>query len=815
MRTKIHWRLDGIAVSRATLSEINTRARERAEFTTVWSAEIKRSRRLFLGPVSSQVSILRKILERGRITVLSQELEAQILKLVGDQTGRQEPALLALQFAHQVQILAVRLLYNFVITGVAKAKIKLYCKIAQLALRDLRGLDQAVAELYDLPPLCQELRVAIGEKKSGYLAVTLGSAAPEGELASMTEVSNVVSTTGVAEATDTSTAVADGLEPDGVQPNLLDLCQGQERLICCESPEKPIKFLLNYIFGFPDFRPSQIDSIIRILQGKDTIALLPTGSGKSVIFQMLALIRPGFGLVVAPIVSLIYDQVDNLERRGIDRVAGITAGTTDKAELMKKVMAGEILLLYVAPERLQIKDFQTQLKRFALGRNFSILAIDEAHCVSEWGHDFRTSYLNLARICRQLAPGAPLLALTGTASARILQEMCIDLAMPASAVQRPDNFDRPEIHFDVVRAPVQEKSLALRRILTELLPKKFGLSPTEFYRLQGEATMSGIVFCPHVSGDFGVVKVKEMVKTLGLVATEYYGQQNPAERRAGELPWTEQKQQNAARFKDNLVPLLVATKSFGMGVDKPNIRYVIHYCPSASIEAYYQEAGRGGRDREVAWGFVIISNDKEKRNADLLARKTAYPDFKAKFMGRGSGLEQRVKRLTQKVQAKIAESLQLEETDELQDDVDLLLHFHIHNFTGPQEELAAANAILLRLGDLSMAGEVSLKPKYSEIGSIEKSIFRLQRAGFLHSYTVDFAKSEYLLNLVGLTKQEEARARTRLEAEIEQSYAETELERRCAIGKIVEIMTTAGDMVDSDDRDNYLRKEIVGYLTSE
>ena len=211
---------------------------------------------------------------------------------------------------------------------------------------------------------------------------------------------------------------------------------------------------------------------------------------------------------------------------------------------------------------------------------------------------------------------------------------------------------------------------------------------------------------------------------------------------------------------------------------------------------------------------MIISNDKEKRNADLLARKTTYPDFKAKFTGRASGLEQRVKRLTQKVQAKITESLQLEETDELQDDVDLLLHFHIHNFTGPQEELAAANAILLRLGDLSMAGEVSLRPKYSEIGSIEKSIFRLQRAGFIHSYTVDFAKGEYLLNLVGLTKQEEGQARARLMTEIEQSYAETELERRCAIGKIVEIMTTAGDMVDPDERDNYLRKEIVGYLTS-
>ena len=823
MRTKIHWRLDGIAVSRATLSEINTRARERAEFTTVWSAEIKRGRRPFLGPVSSQVSILRKILERGRITVLSQELEAQILKLVGDQTGRQEPALLALQFAHQVQILAVRLLCNFVITGVAKAKIKLYCKIAQLALRDLRGLDQAVADLYDLPPLCQELDVAIGEEKSEYLVVALGSASPEDKLVNMTKIGDATSTTTsvvktveVAEATKVSTTVAaDGVELDEAQPNLLDLCQGQEQLICCGSPEKPIKFLLNYIFGFPDFRPSQIDSIIRILQGKDTIALLPTGSGKSVIFQMLALIRPGFGLVVAPIVSLIYDQVDNLQRRGIDRVAGITAGTTDKAELMERVVKGEILLLYVAPERLVIKDFQAQLKRFAAGRNFSILAIDEAHCVSEWGHDFRTSYLNLARICRQLAPGAPLLALTGTASARILQEMCMDLDMPASAVQRPDNFDRPEIHFDVVRAPVQEKSLALRRILTELLPKKFGISPTEFYRLQGVETMSGIIFCPHVGGDFGVVKIKEMVKTLGLVATEYYGQQNPAERRAGELPWTEQKQQNAARFKDNLVPLLVATKSFGMGVDKPNIRYVIHYCPSASIEAYYQEAGRGGRDREVAWSFVIISNDKEKRNADLLARKTAYPDFKAKFMGRGSGLEQRVKRLTQKVQAKIAESLQLEETDELQDDVDLLLHFHVHNFTGPQEELAAANAILLRLGDLSMAGEVSLKPKYSEIGSIEKSIFRLQRAGFIRSYTVDFAKREYLLNLVGLTEREEDRARARLEAEIEQSYTETEPERRCAIGKIVEIMTTAGDMVDPDERDDYLRKEIVGYLTSE
>ena len=399
MREKFHLRLDGVAVTRATVDEINKGALERAELATTWCAEVVSAKKLELGMVSSQAAIVRKILERGRITLLSQKLEAQILKIVG-QTGDPDDLAEAIQFAHQVQLLMAYLQCSLTIV-VEKDRASTWRKVASAALEDLQELDLAIAELYGMSPLWQKIRIAVADDDSG--------------------IGTVVRIQ----------------EDDGVEPVVVDLCLGIENLRCCQRPEKSIRFLLNYIFGFPDFRPSQIDSIIRILQGKDTIALLPTGSGKSIIFQMLALIRPGFGLVIAPIVSLIHDQVDNLLRRGIDRVAGVTASTSDKSAIMQQVKNGQILLLYVSPERLQIQNFQDTLSELGKSRNFSILAIDEAHCVSEWGHDFRTSYLNLASICRRVAPKSPLLALTGTASARILQEMCVDLGMGAEAVQRP------------------------------------------------------------------------------------------------------------------------------------------------------------------------------------------------------------------------------------------------------------------------------------------------------------------------------------------------------------------------------------------
>lgn len=768
MREKFHLRLDGVAVTRVTLDEINKGALERAELATTWRAEVESAKKLELGMVSSQAAIVRKILERGRITLLSQKLEAQILKIVG-QTGDPDDLAEAIQFAHQVQLLMTYLQCSLTIV-VEKDRASTWRKVASAALEDLQELDLAIAELYGMSPLWQKIRIAVADDDGG------------------------------------AGTVARIQEDDGVEPVVVDLCLGTENLRCCQRPEKSIRFLLNYIFGFPDFRPSQIDSIIRILQGKDTIALLPTGSGKSIIFQMLALIRPGFGLVIAPIVSLIHDQVDNLLRRGIDRVAGVTASTSDKSAIMQQVKNGQILLLYVSPERLQIQNFQDTLSELGKSRNFSILAIDEAHCVSEWGHDFRTSYLNLASICRRVAPKSPLLALTGTASARILQEMCVDLGMGAEAVQRPKQFDRPELHFDVIRTSTAEKPVVLRRILTELLPQKFGMSPTEFYRLQEKETMSGVIFCPHVSGDYGVATVRKIVQSLGLVVTEYFGQGHGA-------GWAVQKQDNAAKFKDNHVPLLVATKSFGMGVDKPNIRYVIHYCPPASIEAYYQEAGRGGRDRETAWSFVILSNDHERRNAELLSVEKSYADFVKSIKGETSPVRKKLGQVAARAKEKICETLQIELTEVERDDIDLLLYFHLHNFVGPETELKLAEDLLKKL-QVQERAKIEISPERGQEGTIERSIYRLQKAGYIQDYRVDFRSNSYQIKPSKLSKAELVRSREKLQSDIAAVYKEVEPTRRGAIAKIIEIMTTAGKMVDSAEKDDYLRREMINYLTS-
>ena len=486
--------------------------------------------------------------------------------------------------------------------------------------------------------------------------------------------------------------------------------------------EKSLRYVLNYIYRFDGFRPNQIDGIRQTIEGNDSIVLLPTGSGKSVVYQLLSYIMPGTVIVFDPIVSLIEDQVDNLTRIGADRVFGITSSTQNKNHLQHAMESGHFNLVFMSPERLQIDNFREALQKLCSWSIIPVCAIDEAHCVSEWGHDFRTSYLNLANTCRNLLKtrsGSPsILALTGTASEAVLRDMERDLSISDIFVIRPDSFDRKEIEFIVVPAQSSMKNSTLERIIEHDLPEKFGMDFDEFYESNGDNTMSGIIFCPHVNGKYGIMQILSDMDSLGIDTKEYSGEK-PKNSPKTDDEWSKYKTEVAKQFKDNSFPLLAATKSFGMGIDKPNIRYTIHYGLPQSIESYYQEAGRAGRDRKQAYSYVIVSNDYPDHNKHLLSANSTLDDMRKS----------------------------MDEHKWNGDDVDRMLFFHTNSFGGIEDELLEARSVLDKIGDIDRARFVTIASFQSEREKVEKVIYRLSILGVVEDYTINFSSNEFNITL--------------------------------------------------------------------
>jgi len=372
------------------------------------------------------------------------------------------------------------------------------------------------------------------------------------------------------------------------------------------------EYLLNFIFRKKNFWEGQWEAISRALQGWDSIVLLPTGGGKSIAFQLASLLRPGPCLVIDPLISLIEDQLDNLRSLGIDRVVGISSQISfqEKTVALRSFSHGHYLFCYVAPERLQMEDFRESLRAITTGSPVSLIAVDEVHCVSEWGHDFRTSYLNVARnawtYCEHDGNIPPLMGLTGTASRSVLKDVQRELGIESfDAIVTPRSFDRPELNFRVVQCRSSEKEARLKGYIASL-PQEFRQSRNVFFQPRGVNTMAGLIFYPHVNGELGVTGGYQILEDeIGSVAI-YSGQ--PPKGTSNDR-WDELKMAFARRFKHNEVIILVCTNAFGMGIDMPNIRYTVHMNLPRSIEAFYQEAGRAGRNRSKSECCLIVSND--------------------------------------------------------------------------------------------------------------------------------------------------------------------------------------------------------------
>ena len=499
-----------------------------------------------------------------------------------------------------------------------------------------------------------------------------------------------------------------------------------------DEARRALVTILQAVFAKEDFLQGQFEALAEILEGRDCTVLLPTGAGKSIIYQMAGLCLPGRTLVIDPINALIDDQRYGLNIHGIDRTIGITSATTKKGlgrQLLSAVSNADAYFTFISPERMKSQAFRSALREMTSLTPVNLVVIDEAHCVSEWGHDFRTAYLGLGDVLRDHCKDGsgtppPLLALTGTASRAVLRDVLLQLGMverTANSVVRPKTFDRKELNYRVKLADPITAGSDLRGVLKSL-PSVFGESAQTFFEPDGENTFSGLIFCPTVNGYHGVVETSDEIKGI-IPSTRIYAGSAP--KRLGKINWDLAKQNNASSFKNNSVTALVTTVAFGMGIDKPNIRWVIHYGLPKSIESFYQEVGRAGRDRREAHCILVLTEFNEVRNQNLLSESI---DLET---------------------ARTANDVKRTEKD----DVVQSMWFHLNTYEGIKGEHLSLMQVANILAPSASMRKVSL-PFAGAQAEREKALHRLTLLGVVADYTVEYGSQEFVVSVNGITSDQ-------------------------------------------------------------
>ena len=360
---------------------------------------------------------------------------------------------------------------------------------------------------------------------------------------------------------------------------------------------------LKHYYGYDEFRPGQEAIISEILTGQPVLAVLPTGAGKSICFQLPSLLLRGVTLVVSPLISLMKDQAEALTARGIPAAYLDSSMTgSEYGRVLHAALSKQCKFLYVAPERL----LNPQFLRFAKAAYITLVAVDEAHCVSQWGHSFRRDYYNIPQFMSELSPRPLIAAFTATATPQVREDICQRLEMRGAKIV-VSGFDRPNLHFAVERTQDKDRSLL------DFLAK--------------HEHQCGVIYC---STRQRVEQVTQLLARQGYKALRYHAGLTPEERR-----------ENQNQFVNGSVPIIVATNAFGMGIDKPDVRFVAHYNMPKDMESYYQEAGRAGRDglpseclllynkQDIAVNTYLIGHDQpdlawKEHEMQLLDRMIHY-----------------------------------------------------------------------------------------------------------------------------------------------------------------------------------------------
>lgn len=509
-----------------------------------------------------------------------------------------------------------------------------------------------------------------------------------------------------------------------------------------DEDKTTLEFFLDNIFDKPSFREGQFPIISNALNRKDTIGLLPTGGGKSLCYQLPCLLQPSINFVVCPIKSLMYDQNDNLVKTLVTNVSFITSDleADEKREIEKNFEQGRYLFVWISPEKFQIPSFRDKIS--AIVANFSIAyaVVDEVHCLSEWGHDFRTSYLNLAKTIDKLSPKdengegkIKFIGLTATASVNVLKDIKIEFSRQKQRLEDENiksllDYSRKELQFEVIDDN-GNKSQKLRELLEDL-------KDTESFTENDEK--AGLIFTPNVNGAYGCYNVANTLNTIYQNKVGWFSGDIPKrdvyDERTGRKTGTEPvmnradfnkyKQQIQKDFKENKYQLLVATKAFGMGIDKQNIFYTFHYGLPSSVEALYQEAGRAGR-----WDKRKKENKKKIGKCYVLHSPETYDQERVERLFHKDTTFAEIKEISEEVKWNGRDIFKqvflfVQGQNDIKDDFKIILGVINHFFKENSKVKIFWNNAFTTLGIKS--------------DTLQKAIYRLSLLGIASDWTTDF-----------------------------------------------------------------------------